>query len=392
MPVRTALDALTMRPTRFLRSWWPWRSALYLASSVVPLTPVVVLLVLVRPAPALVVVLLAAVPVGACGVSLARFERWRSRLVEAESPVVPVVAGGWRGRLRDEGTWRAVGYSLFSAAALWWMDLVVVGCMTWFPVTFLVAPLLDEDGWAAAATVAAGVVLLVVAPYPITAWAGARAAMTQAVLAPHRLVEVARSRARLVDAFESERRRIERDLHDGAQQRLIALNVHLGLARLDVAPGSPLDQPLRTAHDLAKQALGELRELIRGVHPQVLRDRGLAAAVADVAARSPVPVDVDVRLPHRLPQTIEVAAYFVVVEALANVARHSAASRASVSAFADRDRVELRVTDDGIGGADPAAGTGLVGLADRVAAADGTLAVSSPAGGPTVLRARFDAR
>jgi signal transduction histidine kinase len=200
---------------------------------------------------------------------------------------------------------------------------------------------------------------------------------------------VTRSRARLVDAFALERRRIERDLHDGAQQRLVALNVQLGLARLETPSGTAAAVPLARAHELAKEALTELRELIRGVHPQVLTDRGLGAAVRDVAGRSPVPVDVDVRLPDRLPPSIEVAAYFVVGEALTNVARHSGANRATVTASMDGDRVLVRVRDDGVGGADPAGGSGLVGLADRVAAVGGTVALSSPPGGPTVLQVVF---
>jgi signal transduction histidine kinase len=410
MPVRTALDALTMRPTRFLRSRWPWRSALYLACSVVlggPSVAAGVLLVLAGPTvPVLAVGLLAAVPIGAAGVVIARLERWRLRLVDSEpldDPHRPLARVGWRlrfrARLREQVTWREIGYAMFSGTVLCWMDIVVLFCMTWFPVAFLLEPFLDDLGGIAdtMATMGLGAALLLAAPYPITAWAGARAAMARAILAPRetdqlgeRLVEVTRSRARLVDAFEVERRRIERDLHDGAQQRLVALNVQLGLARLEVPPGSAASEPLRKAHELAKQALTELRELIRGVHPQVLTGRGLAAAVADVAGRSPVPVDVDIRLPGRVPQPIEVTAYFVVVEALANVAKHSAATRASVTASVDGDRLLLRVRDDGVGGADPALGTGLVGLADRVAAVAGTVALSSPAGGPTVLQVEFD--
>jgi signal transduction histidine kinase len=201
---------------------------------------------------------------------------------------------------------------------------------------------------------------------------------------------VTRSRARLVDAFEVERRRIERDLHDGAQQRLVALNVHLGLARLETPLDSPAAEPLARAHDLAKQALTELRELIRGVHPKVLTDRGLAAAVHDVAGRSPVPVDVSLALSGRLPSAVEVTAYFVVVEALTNVARHARASRASVTASLVDGRLVLRVSDDGAGGADPARGSGLAGLADRVAAVGGTVALSSPPGGPTVVQVSFE--
>jgi len=196
---------------------------------------------------------------------------------------------------------------------------------------------------------------------------------------------VTRSRARLVDAFEVERRRIERDLHDGAQQRLVALSMHLGLARLELPAGSPAAEPLAAAHELAKQALTELRELIHGVHPKILTDRGLVAAVEDVAAGAPLPVRLHLRLDRRLPAPVEVTAYFVVVEALANVAKHSGATGADVSAAVTGGRLLLDVRDDGRGGADPAGGSGLTGLADRVAAVGGTVALSSPPGGPTLL-------
>jgi signal transduction histidine kinase len=128
-----------------------------------------------------------------------------------------------------------------------------------------------------------------------------------------------------------------------------------------------------------------LRELIRGVHPKILTDRGLAAAVRDVVATAPVPVDVELRLPGRLAASVEVAAYFTVVEALTNVAKHSGAERARVTGVVSGGKLLLDVRDDGRGGADPAAGSGLVGLADRVAAVDGTVALSSPPGGPTLL-------
>ncbi len=262
------------------------------------------------------------------------------------------------------------------------------------PVGLALAALRSSDAGRVTQVAMLAVGLLALGPgaYLLTAWAGARAAVARLILAPReaeldeRLVEVTRSRARLVDAFELERRRIERDLHDGAQQRLVALTVALGLARLDLPAGSPAAARVHEAQEQAKQALTELRELIRGVHPQVLADRGLGAAVADAAGRSPVKVDVDVSLPRRLPGTIEVTAYFAVCEALANIARHSRASRASVRGRLLGDVLTVEVRDDGVGGADPAAGTGLAGLADRIAVVEGRLLLSSPAGGPTVLR------
>jgi signal transduction histidine kinase len=402
MPVRTALDALTMRPTRFLRSSWPWRSALYLTTGALLgcTTTVGAAELIYGPLtlPIFAVAVCLYLPVIACAVLVARLERRRLRLVDGypvDDPHEPSGRAGWRHRLREQATWREFGYAVVSGGVLCWLDGLVVVFAIWFPASFLFSPMYGPSEPLHYVVALCGVVLLLAAPYPVTAWAGARAALARALLAPRetdlgeRLVEVTRSRARLVDAFEIERRRIERDLHDGAQQRLVALNMHLGLARLEAPAGSPLSEQLTRAHELAKQALTELRELIRGVHPQVLADRGLVAAVEDVAGRSPVPVDVDIRLPGRLPRPVEVTAYFVVVEALANLAKHSGATRATVRASIVEERVRLRVEDDGTGGADPDAGTGLAGVVDRVAAVDGTVALSSPPGGPTVLQVEF---
>jgi signal transduction histidine kinase len=408
MPARTALEALTMRPTRFLRSSWPWRSTMYLASGGLlgcTTIAVPVLAITGGHTPSVTLAwLLAFAVIVVGGVPLARLERRRIRLVDCDpldNPHRPIDRPGLRAwlrvRLREQASWREIGYASFSGAVLGLMDALVLLLAVYFPLTFLLSPVLNR-GWSLSYLwTLVGAVLLIAAPYPVTAWAGARAAMARAILAPRdtddlgeRLVEVTRSRARLVDAFEIERRRIERDLHDGAQQRLVALTMELGLAQLEAPAGSPVNEPLSRAQALAKQALIELRELIRGVHPKILTDRGLAAAVEDVAGRSPVPVDVDIRLPGRLPESIEVTAYFVVVEALANVAKHSGATRAAVSVSTTVDgRLQLQVSDNGAGGADPATGTGLAGLVDRVAAVDGTVALASPAGGPTVLRVEF---
>jgi len=394
-----------MRPTQLLRSSWPWRSALYLASGGLLGCAAIAAAVLVNEhPPAAILVLLFAFVASVVGcVALARIERWRVRLVDRspiDNPHQPVGQPGWRewlrARIREQVTWRELGYAVFTSAILSLMDALVVVCAVGFPVLFLFEPIGSHSEPSDYLVAAAGAALLLAAPYPVTAWAGARAAMARAILAPRetddlgeRLVEVTRSRARLVDAFEVERRRIERDLHDGAQQRLVALTMQLGLARMEAPAGSPVSEPLSKAHELAKQALTELRELIRGVHPQILTDRGLAAAVEDVAGRSPVPVDVDIRLPGRLPEQVELTAYFVVAEALANVAKHSRATRAAVTTSVGNGRMLLRVDDDGVGGADPTAGTGLAGLVDRVAAVDGVVALSSPAGGPTVLQVEF---
>jgi signal transduction histidine kinase len=202
-----------------------------------------------------------------------------------------------------------------------------------------------------------------------------------------RVDELERSRARVVDAGEAERRRIERDLHDGTQQQLVALGMTLGRAkaRYAVEP-TQIGDLLDDAHQQAKDAVTDLRLLIRGLHPPVLTDRGLDAALSAIAVRCPVPVDLSVEIDRRPPATVEAIGYFVVAEALTNVARHSRAASAVVRVRReDGGPVRITVTDDGVGGADPDRGTGLRGLTDRVAAVDGQLSVDSPVGGPTVL-------
>jgi signal transduction histidine kinase len=193
-----------------------------------------------------------------------------------------------------------------------------------------------------------------------------------------------------VDASIDERRRIERDLHDGAQQRLVALAMDLGMARerMESDPASAR-QLVGEAHEEAKRALAEIRDLVRGIHPAVLTDRGLDAAVSALAGRSPIPVTVTADLPGRLPEAIESTAYFVVAEGLANVAKHSGAGRAAVILRRRGDRLAVEVSDDGRGGADPARGSGLRGLGDRVAAVDGDLVLERTADGLTVLRAEL---
>ena len=197
------------------------------------------------------------------------------------------------------------------------------------------------------------------------------------------------SRAGAVDVQESELRRIERDLHDGAQARLVALGMSLGMAEQKLA-----DDPQRASELLAEarvgaeQALRELRDLARGIHPPVLADRGLEAALASLANATPIPVDLSVQVPGRLAPAVESAAYFVAAEGLANAAKHARATRVQIRIDRLGDGLELEVRDDGDGGADPA-GSGLSGLRRRVEALDGKLSVTSPRGGPTILRAEL---
>jgi signal transduction histidine kinase len=202
------------------------------------------------------------------------------------------------------------------------------------------------------------------------------------------LVEVRASRARIVAAGDAERRRLERDLHDGAQQRLLGIRLALQLARGRLADdGAAVEALLVEADVEVVGALAELRALARGIHPAILTEEGLAPALAGLARRAPVPVEVRV-CGERLPAAVEATAYFVAAEALANIVKHAQASCASVQVARNNGRLAVAVADDGHGGADPA-GTGLRGLRDRVEALDGQLHVDSPPGGGTRIRAEI---
>jgi signal transduction histidine kinase len=226
--------------------------------------------------------------------------------------------------------------------------------------------------------------------------------MAWALLGPGRREELAlrvetlaRSRADLVAAADAERRRIERDLHDGAQQRLVSLAMNLGMARERFASEpEPVRRAIAAAHDEAVLALTELRQFIRGLHPAVLSDRGIGPALSGLAARAPLPVRLRVDVPKPASPGVEAVAYFIVSEALTNVVKHAQATRAEVTVTRAGDVLRIAVTDDGCGGAAPLApaagdGTGLRGLAQRAAAVDGTLSIDSPPGGPTVITAEL---
>jgi signal transduction histidine kinase len=207
-----------------------------------------------------------------------------------------------------------------------------------------------------------------------------------------RVQALARSRAEVVAAADAERRRIERDLHDGAQQQLVSLAMNLGMARAalgdDVPPAAR--KVIEQAHEDAVAALAGLRELVRGLHPAVLNDRGLDAALSGIVARAPLPVRLRIDVAPRCAPSIEAIAYFMVSEALSNIARHARATRAEITVRRAGGRLHVVVTDNGGGGASPGGdGTGLRGLAQRAAAVDGTLQVHSPAGGPTTITAEL---
>ncbi|AIJ14859.1 sensor histidine kinase [Streptomyces violaceoruber] len=201
-----------------------------------------------------------------------------------------------------------------------------------------------------------------------------------------RVAELTATRAAALDAHATELRRIERSLHDGAQNRLVSVTVLLGAARRMAARDpAGADELLERAQSAAEQALAELRQVARGILPPVLADRGLTGALSGLAADCGVPCRVEADVPERCAASVEATAYFVVAEALTNIAKHSGAARASVTARARGGRLRLLVEDDGRGGADEDAGSGLTGIRRRVAALDGTLRLISPPGGPTVL-------
>ena len=300
-------------------------------------------------------------------------------------------------------TWRELGFHLLAiltgvaggglVAACWLAPAAAIG--------YLATGHPPAAGGAAAVAAAAG--LLLAAPWLARRVTRADAASARALLGPGRSEELAqrveslaRSRADIVAAADAERRRIERDLHDGAQQRLVSLAMNLGMARERFAGvPEPVRRAIADAHDEAVLALSELREFIRGLHPAVLNDRGLDAALSGLAARAPLPVTLRVDVPRPASPSVEAVAYFIVSEALTNVAKHAQAAQAEVTVARDGDVLRISVTDDGSGGAAPAAsdgaaaGTGLRGLAQRAAAVDGTLTIDSPPGGPTVIAAEL---
>ena len=248
--------------------------------------------------------------------------------------------------------------------------------------------------WGAVAACAVGVIgCLLVAPHLTTGLAGLDGRIGRHLLGRRpgddlrqAVTKLEASRVAAVDTAERERQRIERDLHDGAQQRLVSVAMELGRAeeQFDRDPERAREL-VRGAHRDAKAALAELRQLVRGFHPAILEDRGLDAALSAVVARVSVPVDLSVDVAERPPAALESAAYFVVTEALANMAKHSHATKVSIAIARRDDRLVVEITDNGVGGADPAKGSGLAGLEERVSGHGGWMQVLSPPGGPTTV-------
>ena len=353
---------------------------------------------------------------------VARIERARMALGAPDRPLAhpyrPLRGGVvelLRAEFADENRWRDVLYVAVNfplaiiefvvIVTVWSLSLSLLTMPLWYD-TVAGASLPAYLGWLAgheaplvAIRALAGAALLPVA-----------ASLSQLVMALHRgvvagllctsesrdlrrQVETLReSRSAVLDVEASELHRIERDLHDGAQQRLVMLTIDLGLAseRIDTDPAAA-KQLVLDGQEQARQALAELRDLVRGIAPSILLDRGLVPALGSIAARGPVPTVVQSDLPpgERLPVAVERAGYFVVAEALANVAKHSGARTCEVRCRKEGSRLVIEVTDDGAGGATVQPGGGLAGLTGRVAGVDGTFTVSSPAGGPTLVRAEF---
>ena len=404
--------------------WSPraWRQALYLTGGIPALLIVPFFIVAglaVRPRWVLpllfLVVALLAMPL------LGQIHRHRLRatagVVIPPQPIMPngLSLAAIEEAIRSPVTWRQAGYHFLAAPALavaalaafgTWLagllySLVYVYAWTLSPQNLLargqssgppghLAPMssIPVDAY----LTAAGLLLLVAAPWLTAGIAALDARAASALLGPsraeeleHRVEHLTQTRAGAVDAADAERRRLERNLHDGTQQRLVSLAMNLGMARAQTATVEEAHEAIAEAHEEAKAALAELRNLIRGLHPPVLENRGLDAALSGVAARMPIPVRLTVNVPRRPPPTIEAVAYFVVSEGLTNISKHAQATQADVFVQQDGDRLHVIVTDDGVGGADPARGTGLAGLARRAESVDGTLEIASPPGGPTLL-------
>jgi signal transduction histidine kinase len=346
---------------------------------------------------------------------MANVERWRAALVLG-API--------RGRYRPPGTGRMIDRlkALFADGQTWkdlgWhlllLPVAIVGftvavvawcwslwCLT-FPLWFKLTPAAADFGsftldtwWWALLVFTVGVLTLPISVALLRGTAAGTAALARLLLGAdteeleERVEVLIETRAGAVDAAAAELQRIERDLHDGAQARLVALAMNLGMAeeRFDRDPEGAREL-VEQARDEAKHALAELRDLARGMRPALLAERGLSEATRALAARTQLPTTVTVEPRGRLAPAVESAAYFVVAEALTNAVKHSGATRLSVRVHREDDRLAVEVSDNGRGGADPS-GNGLTGLRKRVEALDGDLRIASPAGGPTLLRAEL---
>ncbi len=417
-----AANPVPRTPWRLWRSPYLWLATIHvLGDAVVVLTSGLLVL-------AAVLVALLAWPLGYVGIPLsvganrfvyrvAGWERARARITRGQviPPLIPPPPAGSRvadARLAvtDRGMWHQfLYYLLLLPLAIVWLGLILAAWSV--PPVLIALPLyynrfaasqaqvgpfvIDSPKSAAMVAIVAALFLLVVSPLLMRLASTLDAELARRLLGrsesgalAERVTQLVTSRQQVVDSVEAERRRMERDLHDGAQQRLVSLAMTLGRAKNRLGDKEPAVRALiEDAHADAMQAIVELRDLTRGLHPPVLTDRGLDAALSALAVRSPVPMHVRIGIQQRPSLTIESIAYFVVTEALTNVAKHAEAAHVEVTVVRRGDVLRVEVRDDGQGGADPSKGTGLRGLTDRVAGVDGWLTVESPPGGGTTLTA-----
>lgn len=353
--------------------------------------------------------LLALILLGCRGIAAA--ERWRARVLLGERisdpapyrPNRPGVLPWLKAALLDGPGWRGALYLvlLFAWGTVTFCCLAILlisagllaGYPIWRPLAGDAITVADHPVtglWEVGLATAIGIVLIFLTPWVVHGFAQVDRVMARGLLGrwtiSHRVRDLEESREQALDTAAADLRRIERDLHDGAQARLVALAMDLGSAKEKIAQNPvAASELIAKAHDEAKQALAELHDIARGIYPAILSERGLDPALSAIAARCAVPVAVSVDLPGRPAPGVEAVTYYGVSELLANVSRHSGARSAEVAVRRVGDRLHLVVRDDGAGGADPAKGTGLTGLAERVRAVDGSFHVHSPPGGPTVI-------
>ncbi len=396
-------------PWRFLRGRWPWRTLVYLLTSAAigfVLLPVTIVTLLILP--------LWAIVIGA-------LERRRTSLVgfpRQASGHVPLTREQrhiWLAvRVNERATWRETA-ALLLDLVLGWIAIAVLFVQGLCLIVFVFVGVsgsrgparinLFDDMWIIVGpntwwpVIPIAFLAVCVFAYVNAVLAAGQASLLRVLCGP-RQRELARnverllqSRAALVAAFEAERRRIERDLHDGAQQELVTLAARLGMVSLELddltAQGSDTAlarDALDAAQGQAEHAMATLRDTVRGIHPAVLTDHGLGAALDELADRTPVPLSLNVAEFDRLPASVETAAYYLVTEAMSNAAKHTAATLLTVRVDVEDDSLRVSVTDNGLGGADEHTGTGLRGLRERAETLGGQFTLVSPVGGPTMLQ------
>jgi signal transduction histidine kinase len=426
MSASTAVNETThtkeggFNPFRLLKTWEPYVSAIFLLLNFALGLFWFIFLVTTISVGVGLAITLVGIPILVLTMIIwrggAMAERWRFRFMFGDTILEPykeVPEGSFWKRVKthlsDSGTWLDLAYLLL-LGPIGIAEFVILVVSVSVPVSLIVLPTYYWSAhpelvpnWTidtlpeALAACAVGLVLLPIGVMLIVAITRGHRAMARWMLGgmgrkelTERVETLTKTRSDVIEAQLDERQRIERDLHDGVQPRLVTLAMDLGMAKEKMQSDPEAAQKLLAeSHEEAKQVLSELRGVIRGIHPAVLTDRGLDAAISGLASRSPVPVDVDIDLPKRLPPAVESTAYFIVAEGLTNVAKHSQASEARVWARVMRGQLFLEIVDNGVGGATAEVSGGLAGLGSRVAALDGKLLLESPAGGPTMVRAEI---